>query len=77
MNQKILTKKQLFLKFQLIPILCLQVKLDFVQWHCSMDYGAKLILVNKNLWANCSYFTLKCFLRNSFREMCFLAESYK
>ena len=54
MNQKVLTKKKeekkrLFPKFQLIPILHLQVMHDYVHLHCSIDYHVKLILVDKNL----------------------------
>ena len=59
MNQKTQTKKKLFLKFQLIPILHLQVMHDYVHWHCSIDYCVKLILINKNLCENCFYFTPK------------------
>ena len=66
-----------FPKFHLIPILCLQVMHDCVDWHCSTDYCVKLILVDENLCENCFYFSLKWFLLNSFGEMCFLEESYK
>ena len=34
----ILTKKRLFLKFQLIQILLFQVMHGYVHWYCSIDY---------------------------------------
>ena len=43
-DQKILKKKKkkmLFPKFQLIPILHLQVMHDLVHWHCPKDYWVK------------------------------------
>ena len=76
-NQKIWTKKKKIQKFQLISILCLQVMHDNVHWHCSIDYCIKLILVDENLSENCSYFSLKWFLLNTFGEIYFLQESYK
>ena len=42
MNQKILNKK-LFPKFQLVPILHLQVMHDYMHLNCSIDYCVKLI----------------------------------
>ena len=42
-------KKCLLPKFQLIPILGLQVMHDYVQWHCSIDYCVKLSFVDKTL----------------------------
>ena len=48
-DMKILTKR-LYPKFHLIPILCLQVVYDYVHWHCTIDYGVKLILVDENLY---------------------------
>ena len=42
-NQVILNKKSLFPKFQLIPILNLQVMHDYVVFHCSIDYSIELI----------------------------------
>ena len=41
-----LTKKRLFPKFQLIPILRLQVTHDYVHWLCSIDCSVKLSLIN-------------------------------
>ena len=35
------------------------------------------ILIDENLWENCSYFLLKWFLLHPFGEMCFSEESYK
>ena len=69
--------KRLFPKFQLIPILSLQVMHDYVHWHCSKDYCVKLSLVDKTYAKSVSYFIRKWFLLDSFREMCFLEESYK
>ena len=78
MNIKILTKKSYSkIKFHLIPIWRLQVMQDCVHWHCSIDYCVKLSLVDETLGENCSHFTLKWFLLNSFGEMCFLEESFK
>ena len=62
--------KRLFPKFQLIPILRLQVTHDYVHWHCSTDYCVELILVNKILCENCFYLSMKWFLRNSAEELC-------
>ena len=45
--------------------------------HCSIDYCGELILVDKNLCENFSFFTLKWFPRNSFGEMCTLDECYR
>ena len=56
-----------------IPILLLQAMDDYVHWHCSImiDYCVKLSLVDETLCENCSHFTLKRFLLNSFGEMSF------
>ena len=44
-----INKKSLLPKFQLIPILRLQVMHDYVHWHCSIDYRVKLSLVYETL----------------------------
>ena len=59
MNKKILTKTSLFPKYQLIPILHLQVMHDYVHWHYSIDFCVELILVDEDLCESCFYFTLK------------------
>ena len=64
-------------KFQWIPMLHLQVMHNYVYWHCSIDYCVEVSLVDKTLWENCSHFTLRCFLLNSFVEMCLLQEISK
>ena len=38
-----------FQKFQLIPILHLQVMHDYVHLYCSIDYCVKLSLIDKTL----------------------------
>ena len=55
-------QKGIFTKFQLIPILRLQVMRDIVHWHCSIDHCVKLIPIDKKLCENCFYFTLKLIL---------------
>ena len=63
-----INKKSLLQKFQLIPILRLQVMRDYVYWHCSIDYTCvKLSLVDETLCKNCSHFIRKWFQPNSFR----------
>ena len=52
MNQKMLRKIK-FPKFQLIPILRLQVMHDYVHWYCPINYCVKLILVDENVCKNC------------------------
>ena len=45
-------KREITSKFQLIPLLRLQVMYDYIHWHCSIDYGTvcvKLSLVNETL----------------------------
>ena len=54
-------KKSLFPKFQLIPILHLQVMHDYVTSHCSIGYCVELIIVDNNFCENCSHFILKWF----------------
>ena len=44
--------KSLFPKFQLIPILRLQVMHDYVVFHCSIDYCVKLSLVHETFCEN-------------------------
>ena len=51
-NNTILTKRW-FSKFQ--SILILQVKHDYVQWYCSIDFCVKSISVNENQCENCSH----------------------
>ena len=77
MNKKIQTKKNLFPKFKLIPILHFQVMHDYVCFIAPIDYCVELSLVAETFRGNCSHFTLKWFQPNSFGEMCFLEESYK
>ena len=48
-SEDIINKNRLFPKFQLIPILRLQVLHDYVYWHCSIDYCVKLSLVDETL----------------------------
>ena len=48
-SEDILTKK-LLAKFQVIPILHLQVIHDYMHWHCSIEYCIKLSLVDETLW---------------------------
>ena len=62
MNLETKTKKSLFQKFQLIPILRFQVMHDYVCFIVPME--------------NCFHFILKLFQANSFGELCFLEESY-
>ena len=40
-----MNEKAYFQKFQLIPILRLQVKHDYVHWHCSIDDCVELSLI--------------------------------
>ena len=40
-----LNKKCLLPKFQLIPVLRLQVVHDYVHWHCSIDNCVKLSVI--------------------------------
>ena len=71
------TKKSLFPKFQLIPILHFQVMHDVCFTAPTDDpYCVDLSLVDKTFCENCSHFILKWLQPNSFGEMCFL-ESYE
>ena len=56
-SEDINKEKGYFQKFQLIPILHLEVVHDYVHWHCSIDSCFKLILIDENLCENCSYIT--------------------
>ena len=42
-----INKKRLFPKFQLIPILRLQVMHDYVHLYCSIDYRDKFSLIDE------------------------------
>ena len=46
-------------------------------WHCSIDNCVKSSLDDETYAKNCSHFIKKWFQPNSFREMCYLGESYK
>ena len=48
--------KSLLPKFQLIPILRLQVMHDYVHWYCSIGYCVKLSLIYKTLCKKLSSF---------------------
>ena len=72
-----INNKSLFPKLQWIPILRLHVVHDYVVFHCSIDDSVKFIIVDDNLFKNCSHFTLKWFQLNSIANMYFLEESYK
>ena len=67
MNQKILTKKV----NSKISVDSNCMFTGYV-WLCALP----LLDICLNLCENCFYLTLKRFLWNSFREMCFLEESY-
>ena len=76
-NQKILFKKRLFPKIELILIFALQVMHDLVHWHCCLDYWVQLILIHENFMLKCSNIKRKQFLPNSFEEMYVLEKCYK
>ena len=62
-------KKMVIPKLESIAILRLQVRHDYVHWHCSINYCVKLCLVNETLCGDCS---LKWFLLNSIGDIGFL-----
>ena len=49
-NWKILTKKRLFPKFQLVPLFRLQVMHDYVHWYCAIDYCVRKFSDTRIYW---------------------------
>ena len=52
MKSEDINMKSLFPKFQLIPILHLQVMHDFVVFHCSIYYCVELNLVDESSYGS-------------------------
>ena len=77
-NKQANKQKSLFIKFQLISILHLQVMNNYVHWNCSIDYCARSIYLQQLwLWKLFLFSPWKRFLLFSFEEMCFLEERYQ